>query len=275
MNTFRILAVCIETYSDSAWDLTGLSNDCDRMRALFRDFYSLSEYRELRNKEATKVNIQTELVNLLMATKEGEIAIFYYTGHGVRLPIKYTSDPNELDLKDDALFPYECTTESLIVDNWIGATISLNLNPKACLIFITDACHSGSILKAMDPFIYVKAKEVPFDKIIQNLSVDALRNNSVLLARAQQPFDNLPIIQLSAAQENEVAISTELPGGVKGSIFTYALTEVVRGAAKEATWATLKDPITQMVRKLTNVHNPEIIFYGGTGERLVIPPSAL
>jgi uncharacterized caspase-like protein len=218
------------------------------------------------------MNLQLEFIRLLDATKENDTAIFYYSGHGVRLPIKMTDDPSEADLKDDALFPYESKTSTLVIDNWIGAALSLHLNPRAQFIAIVDACHSGTILKLADPFIKnIRTKEVPFDKIDRDLSLEMLRHDALVHAKAQSSLTNLPIVQLSAAKETQQAIVADLPGGTRGSVFTQALVETLRNAPTNSTWAQLQDEIVGRVAKLTDVHQPEIVFYGGAGTSCVFP----
>lgn len=273
MRQTRILSVVIEHYADSAWNLDGVHNDGDKMFAVFRDLFSIADenYTLLRDSSATQVNLQSTFIHLLEATKDGDTAIFYYSGHGVRLPIKMTNDPSEADLKDDALFPYESKTSTLVIDNWIGAAVSLHLNPMARFIAIIDACHSGTILKVVDPFMNIKTKEVPFDKIKKDLPLELLRHDALVNAKAQSSLANLPIVQLSAAEETQQAIVADLPGGTRGSVFTHALVETLRNAPADSTWAQLQGEIVRRVKKLTDVHQPKIVFYGGAGASRVFP----
>jgi hypothetical protein len=87
----------------------------------------------------TKNNILTGLRFLLSNIKDGESAMFYYSGHGTNVN-DTTSD--ETDGKDECLFSLDGKT---IIDDELNAIIKNNLKPNATLFILCDCCNSGTM----------------------------------------------------------------------------------------------------------------------------------
>ena len=71
-----------------------------------------------------------------------EFVWIHYSGHGSHQ--KDTSG-DELDGEDEALVPSDYETKGILIDDVINKVFN-SFNPKTRILFICDACHSGSIL---------------------------------------------------------------------------------------------------------------------------------
>jgi hypothetical protein len=71
-----------------------------------------------------------------------EFAWIHYSGHG---SYQKDSDGDEADGYDEGFVPSDYETKGILIDDVINKVISC-FNPKTKILFISDCCHSGSIL---------------------------------------------------------------------------------------------------------------------------------
>lgn len=91
----------------------------------------------------TKKNIQKALEWLVNDCRKGDSLVFYFSGHGLRLP-DFNND--ETDGFDETICPVDFLKEGMIIDNDINSIIVKPLKEGVTLHAIVDACHSGTIL---------------------------------------------------------------------------------------------------------------------------------
>jgi hypothetical protein len=166
------------------------------------------------------------------------VAVFYYSGHGTQLDANYGQADAEPDGKDEAIVVWGQGEDggSLVLDDELGA-ISDRLRAGRAL-FILDACHSGTGLRADLPH---DAKFLRFASIRSHLSMprasDLLRApggeravSGDLDARGgSAPRKRL---LLTASTETEVSWISRgpWPEGVRSSVFTHYLVDRLNGA---------------------------------------------
>jgi hypothetical protein len=124
----------------------------------------------------TKENIKTQIKNFVN-TKESTIdaeLVFQYSGHGGQVP---DDDGDEIDGKDECLFPLDFTkTDSkgglnVIRDDEFRKLFSEDyVDESACITFIIDACHSGTMGDERYNYTFNQTKK---SRMLNSLSRDA------------------------------------------------------------------------------------------------------
>ncbi|MDO8354666.1 MAG: caspase family protein, partial [Aestuariivirga sp.] len=143
--TQKALLVGINDYPDPAQRLEGCINDVFTMSSVLQDCGVPPEaIRTCLDGRATADGILDRLKWLLDDPKPGDELVFYYSGHGARIP-EYGND-YEPDHFTESLVPwdFDWSPKKAISDDQI-----LNLYsqlPYDCrLVMIFDCCHSGGI----------------------------------------------------------------------------------------------------------------------------------
>ncbi|WP_374651656.1 caspase domain-containing protein [Dongia sp.] len=141
----KALLVGINNYPEDANRLEGCINDVFTMSAVLQECGVPPEsIRTCLDDRATAKGILDRMNWLLDDPKPGDELIFYYSGHGARIP-QY-GDDFEPDHHVEALVPwdFDWTPEKAISDDQIYALYS-QLPYDCRLIMIFDCCHSGGI----------------------------------------------------------------------------------------------------------------------------------
>lgn len=141
----KALLVGINDYPDPANRLEGCVNDVFTMSALLQDCgVPVEEIRTCLDERATAEGILSRLKWLLDDPKPGDELIFYYSGHGARIP-EY-GDNYEPDHHVETLVPWDFDWSSgkAVSDDQIFNLYS-QLPYDCRLVMIFDCCHSGGI----------------------------------------------------------------------------------------------------------------------------------
>lgn len=141
----RALLVGINEYPRESDRLSGCVNDVFTMSAVLQECgFEAGEIRACLDERATAAGILERLEWLLDDVQPGDQRVFYYSGHGARMP-EYGSDL-EPDRLTETLVPwdFDWTPERSISDEQIYALYS-QLPYDAKLMLIFDCCHAGSM----------------------------------------------------------------------------------------------------------------------------------
>jgi hypothetical protein len=128
-------------YIGTNYQLHGCINDANNMKA-FVSARGCDKILMMTDKEIvrpTKINIMAGLTNLLLNTKEGETAMFYYSGHGTNIA---DTNNDETDGQDECLFTLD---GKVILDDELNLIIKKNLKATSTLLILCDCCHSGTM----------------------------------------------------------------------------------------------------------------------------------
>ncbi len=110
----------------------------------------------LTNADATREGIQKAFETHLLPTQQGDMAVFYFYGHGTQ--IQDDNNDEETDGLDEALVPYngqrssEKTHRNLIRDDDLGKWVEAlrrRIRSDGQVLVVLDACHAGSGLRGM------------------------------------------------------------------------------------------------------------------------------
>jgi hypothetical protein len=129
--------------------LNGCINDVRQMAAhIYATFgaqFLINIHTDDVDKRSTSYNgIIQKLYDLAIASYKDnlEFVWIHYSGHG-----SYQADKNsdESDGKDEGLVPSDYEKRGILLDDFICKILE-QFNPKTKIFFVTDCCHSGSIL---------------------------------------------------------------------------------------------------------------------------------
>lgn len=141
----KALLIGINDYPDPAQRLEGCINDVFTMSAVLQDCgFPPETIRTCLDGRATAEGILSRMKWLLDDPRPGDEIVFYYSGHGARIP-EY-GDDFEPDHHVEALVPwdFDWSPEKAISDDQIFNLYS-QLPYDCRLVMIFDCCHSGGI----------------------------------------------------------------------------------------------------------------------------------
>jgi len=141
----RALLIGINDYPNPPDRLEGCVNDVFQMSAVLQECgFAPESIRTCLNDRATTDGILQRMEWLLEDPRDGDERVFYYSGHGARIP-EYGED-GEPDHHVEALVPYDFdwTPQRAVTDDKIYELYS-QLPYDMRLLMIFDCCHSGGI----------------------------------------------------------------------------------------------------------------------------------
>jgi metacaspase-1 len=129
-------------YIGTNYELYGCINDAYNMKEFVsvRGCDKILMMTDNEMVKPTKINILAGLTNLLMNTKENEIAVFYYSGHGLNV---IDTNNDETDGLDEGLFSLD---GKIILDDELNIIINKYLKSTSKLFIMCDCCHSGTMI---------------------------------------------------------------------------------------------------------------------------------
>ncbi len=131
-------------------DLLGAVPDARDFHALLTERFDFEAEHcaLLLNEEATREGIRQALETVLIETAEaGDELVFYYSGHGSRVPNSLSPDPDGMD---ESLVPSDSARGAFdLRDKELRRWLYPVLARGARLTAILDSCHSGSALRGL------------------------------------------------------------------------------------------------------------------------------
>jgi hypothetical protein len=169
--TKRALLVGINQYPSEEDRLEGCVNDVFLMSSALQECgFEPESIRVCLDDRATAKGIKERLKWLLDDPRKGDERVFYYSGHGARIP-QY-GDDFEPDRKVETLVPYDFdwSIEKAIADDEIYALYS-QLPYDMQFAMILDCCHSGGMhrhggarVRGLNPPDDVRHRELRWDQ---------------------------------------------------------------------------------------------------------------
>ncbi len=166
----RALLVGINAYPNEADRLEGCVNDVFLMSSALQECgFAPDSIRVCLDDRATAKGIKDRLAWLLDDPRPGDERVFYYSGHGARIP-EYGQN-FEPDRKVESLVPYDFdwTLDHAIADDEIYALYS-QLPFDLRFAMILDCCHSGGMhrqggarVRGLNPPDDIRHRELKWD----------------------------------------------------------------------------------------------------------------
>lgn len=222
--------------------IKGPEKDVDLARGLAEKLgFEKSQMRILREEEATSKAIKEGLSWVEEGVRGGGKALFYYSGHGTQIASGSGEGCQEL------LVPVDSTSNEKLI-NFAEIRKFLNAIKSAEVVFIIDACFSGTITKS----VYNWSAEN-----IKYLDKGAKCGQAVNVKSFAVVTDikgDSRIVGMAATASNEVAYG-DLTGSGKGSIFTQALADIVNEKGLKVTFRNIRDEAAGRVRAISERYN--------------------
>lgn len=258
----------IKVGNDSVFfpQLSACTGDADKIQAyLETDTYYEPHIIRLYNEQATKSAIAGNITKHLGQAREGDVAFFYFSGHGTQEFADPILFPTETDKRLECLACYYDESQKndfLLADKelrWLIQQLSAN-NPNIVTIF--DCCHSGENTKNAkvlnNTFKNVVEKRAAFtfpqrnwEQFIFSTSIkkeDLISNGlTVTLPEGRH-------VQFSACESDESAVEID-----KQSVFTNVLISVLKGVGGDLSYYSLNSRLRQYMRGVYD-QKPTVYF---------------
>jgi hypothetical protein len=104
------------------------------------------EVTTLTDKGATHAAMVASLRQLVTTAQRGDVLVFHYSGHGVKLPPRDGADAT--DDGDEAMVPVDFAEGAFLIDDDIRQILDL-LPDGVSLTAFVDCCHSGTITRML------------------------------------------------------------------------------------------------------------------------------
>ena len=225
----------VEFEDEPGGDLLGAEHDALAMREVLVERWGLvpANMLVLLGREATKDAIRAAIVDWLAPRAgPGDLAIFYFAGHGSQV---FDLDGDEPDGLDETLAPADVLVTSSandIRDDEFRAWLS---EIRTEVVVILDSCHSGTATRAADMRTRSLERTPPPEGGREPTAIrQAPDRESMADATAR-------VLELAAAAPNEAALEGPLDDGRganagHGGMFTRYLVRALREATASTTY---------------------------------------
>ena len=220
-------------YTGTDNELYGCINDTNSINSLIYNynFQKISILTDNTVKKPNRANILTEFKNLLANSQEGDVLLFFYSGHG-----SYISDKNnnEKTGKDQVIIPCDLNE---IVDDELKSIIQTNLKKNVTLIALFDCCHSGSILDLKYQYM------------------DSLDNNN-FTENINETETTGNVIMISGCNDVQTSSDAHINNKNQGAM-TWAFLEAFK-SEKNITWRNLLIKMRDLLKKSNFTQLPQL-----------------
>lgn len=271
--TIYALLVGIDNYPPVVNSLAGCVNDIRRVEALLRERITGAEDRfeprVLTDAAATRQGILDAFHSHLGQAGPGDVALFYYSGHGSQQPSPQEFWHLEPDHLDETLVCWDSRLPGQwdLADKELAKLVSDIAKNGPHLIVILDCCHSGSGTRDLqDPAEGVRIRRVPTDERVRPLDTfivspaEAGGYQPATRGGGQAGWYSLPTgrhIVLSACSAEEEAKELFLGGEQRGAFSFYLLDTLLR-TGQALTYRDLFKRVNAQVRLCVSAQSPQM-----------------
>jgi hypothetical protein len=246
--------------------LSSCTGDADKIQAyLETDTYYEPHIIRLYNEQASKAAIAEAITKHLGQAGEGDVAFFYFSGHGTQEFADPMLFPTETDKRLECLACYyddSLRNDFLLADKelrWLIKQLSAN-NPHIVTIF--DCCHSGENTKnakvLSNTFKNVVEKRAAFTfpqrTWEQFLFSPVIKKEDLISQGLTVTLPEGRHVQFSACESDESAVEID-----KQSVFTHVLISVLKGVGGDLSYYSLNSRLRQYMRGVYD-QKPTVYF---------------
>lgn len=278
------LIVAISDYPEEAtgqWhDLPGAARDADLVKDLLTDSFGFPEHgiRVLRDDEATHEQIVRSFHDWLIeqAHEETEV-VFWYSGHGSRVPDQSGRRRLEVDDMDSTLVAWDSRIDGRrgefdVTDDEIGSLLKVLAKKTGRITIVTDSCNSAGTVRSgkADPAGQVVRAlpdgVAPFDFDL----VEPFWPEQVpFLEDTRRGADLDRYVHISACGERQRALEWRIPIG-DGEVSYGALTWFLCDALRRIGSGTRYEQVARSVQRWVAARLPsQTVQYSGALDREV------
>lgn len=271
-STVYALLVGIDAYQSPVPALQGCHNDIDTVGELLatRVPGDTLNIRTLLDDQATRAAVIAGFREHLTQAKEGDVALFYYSGHGSQEPAPEEWWHLEPDHLDETLVLYDSRTAGQwdLADKELAALIAGVADNRPHVLVVLDCCHSGSGTRA--PLEDGTAgRHAPTDRRQRPLSsflfdrahADAYSGtpaaDRAALGDSGWSLPSANHVLLSGCRSNETSKEVVHNGRHRGAL-SSALEAALCASGGKLTYRDVHRQVSAIVRKTVRAQNPQL-----------------
>ncbi len=253
-------------------DLRGCINDVDLMADLLHHKYSFprDNLLILKNDKAARSDILNGFKqHLIDQVNYGDIAVFYYSGHGSQ---RADEANEETDKLDETIIPYDYKDPDgayAISDDEINSLLGLLAEKTPNVTFILDACHSGGGTKA---YSAGTSKEIPADTRTPP-KPELFGSQSRDLKEQGEGFFADTYAFISGCRSDQLSYEFNAPNGNRHGRLTYYLVEELKNQQGMVTYFDVMQKVVNQVNTIQYDQSPQL--EGANANSLVFGDSTL
>jgi len=245
----RALLIGINRYRIDGADLRGCVNDVKDLSAALVEFYGFSkkDISVLTDGAATKKAMEAGIKALVRDSKEGDVAVLHYSGHGSNVP---DDNDDEADGRDEILCPTDLDWKDPLRDDWLRSTLD-GLREGVSFTAIMDCCHSGTNTREfLPPDAPVKQRYLPSPwglvaaesgRSLPRTVLSELRKSAPAARKARDIVNaDLPELLITGCRDTQTSADAFINGRYNGAL-TYGLVNAIRKAKGKLTYQELHD----------------------------------
>ncbi|HDD35666.1 MAG TPA: DUF4384 domain-containing protein [Candidatus Desulfofervidus auxilii] len=238
-------------------DLKGSINDVKAMKEILIKRYGFTPeaIKVLIETEATKKNIIKAFNEwLIKGSKEGDLVLFYFSGHGSKVP---DQNGDEDDGYDEVLCPYDIVPDggyNTIIDDQLGDMLR-QLEGRNVVI-ILDACDSGGMVRSIGKSIVSVLEQTP---CVHPKFIPITNYRPHYFPKGVLPDKPKNCLFLTASKEDQIAWETNKTNtGDFFGAFTYAFIDGLKKLEKP-TYQQVLNHVDKFIKdKLKLEQEPQI-----------------
>ena len=253
----RALLIGINRYQIDGADLRGCVNDVKDLSAALVEFYGFSkkDISVLTDGAATKKAMEAGIKALVRDSKEGDVAVLHYSGHGSNVP---DDNDDEADGRDEILCPTDLDWKDPLRDDWLRSTLD-GLRDGVSFTAIMDCCHSGTNTREfLPPDAPVKQRYLPSPwglvaaesgRSLPRKVLSELRKSPPAARKARDIVNaDLPELLITGCRDTQTSADAFINGRYNGAL-TYGLVNAIRKAKGKLTYQDLHDRIVAVLKQ--------------------------
>jgi hypothetical protein len=269
--TVYALLVGIDQYRPPIRSLRGCANDVRAIQALLEQRIvgtedRLEGPRVLLNEDATRQAVIDGFRQYLANAREGDVVLFYYSGHGSQAQTPPEFQYLEPDRLDETLVCYDSRRAGQydLADKELAKLIAEVAEQGPHIVVILDSCHSGSGTRAADTegvrSIETDHRQRPVDSFIVSPAEARALSSMRTAAETFTDWAALPQgnhVLLAACRAEEEAKERFVEGEQRG-VFSYFLIKTLQGTGESPTYRDLLKRVNALVRMNAARQSPQL-----------------
>jgi len=260
------LLVAIDHYPRPVPKLGGCVNDLlafkDYLSAAFADSHTL-QLEALVNARATRANIIRSFEALARRVQAGDVALFYFSGHGAQSPAPKEFWLEESDKQLESIVCYDSRLPDGfdLMDKELSCLIAEVCKKGPHFVSIMDCCHSGSGTRAAG----VKVRQVGAGNVQRKVS-DFYGYASYQKIQGPQGLQLVAPkgrhLALSACRDEQTAKELHIQGRRNGA-FTHSVLQALKSAGGRVSYLELLHRIETRIANMVSNQHPQLEVIGG------------
>jgi len=242
-------------------DLRGCVNDVKHMYDLLVQIYKFpaDNVRVICDERATKGDILGRLKWLVENAPAGSELVFQYSGHGSQVRDRNGDELN--DGLDEILCPYDLDWNLPLTDDIIAGWFR-QVNPKAYLTMICDACHSGTMtrgglsnpdLETHNHSSNARYLQAPFDVGSRALGRELPTRK---IGKHKKGEVKQKHVLLSGCKDNQTSADAYINNRYQGAMTYSFLTSLAKN--RGATWKEVYSQLYSTIKKMGFSQKPQL-----------------